>query len=117
VPKVFDISLKSLGNHAWIVVEKVKPLRGRQLDATIKRATGLRGLDDLQDVVRYSTGAFGADDADPPARHHKRLYPRNEWYASLVDLVFKCEFNPEELHGDNWGINSVGTLVLLDTGM
>ncbi len=122
VPKLFGTSTNSLGTHAWIMVEKVRPLKGRsQIDAAIsKMVKECDSLDDLLDLIQAGMSeSYIAQDKEAHARaerFHNALYASNAWYKGMFDLMHKCELDIDELHEANFGVNTQGITVLLDPG-
>lgn len=122
VPKLHDTSLKVLGNHAWIVVEKVRPLVGRKrIDAAVNAM--VRECDSLDDLISLIWAgmheSYAADDKEQHARlerFHEVLYRTNPWYRGMFDLFNRCELDMDEMHEANFGVNSEGVMVMLDTG-
>jgi len=119
VPRVFIHA----PDYRWLAVEKVRPLKGKQIDAEVSAETGgrLKSLDDLHEVLNAALRESWT--ADDPAEHqhleaiHRRLMAQNDWYMGLFNMIHKHELVIDELHEANWGVNAKGTLVLLDPGV
>jgi hypothetical protein len=107
--------------HAWILVDKVQHILGKKLDRATKMVTGLASMEDLMYAIadgieRFDPKQGTSPDYSDQSEVHQRLYKTNEWYRALFDTVKACKLNPYELHGDNWGLDENGDLVLLDAG-
>lgn len=122
VPTLHDTSMKSLGNHAWIIVDKVTPLKGRKnIDAAVSNM--VRQCDSLDDLIALIWAgmheSYAADDKEQHARlekYHRMLRKSNPWYRGMFELFNKCELSPDEMHEANFGVDAGGRMVMLDTG-
>ena len=98
VPKVLDHA----PDFRWIAAETVRPIKDKQeLDTAILVSSDwmVEDLADLQKQVRSAKTPTGSP-----------------WLDDLVGLVRSTGVKVDELHKGNWGVNSDGVLVVLDTG-
>lgn len=120
------VSVSRVGHgFAWIACTRVEHVTGGELNKAVKATVGLSDNQDLIDAIQ--AGYEDKRSPDEASKQwpedwvrlvplHRRLYQTNEWYRTLFDTVVGCRMNPYELHGDNWGLDEDGDLVLLDAG-
>lgn len=104
-------------NDVWVIAPKVETVTGARLNRAIRDLVGLPSWEELSYVLDAGLGTFpDDDDLQALVPRHERLYERSDWYRRLFDFVQACSFDPAELHGDNWGLDADGQLVVIDLG-
>lgn len=101
-------------DYSWIAVEKVKTVSQQEVNDWLNDNIGLETSSELVSCIR--AGGW-RDSNEILAQTHDDLMKGSDWYRSLVTMIDKCDLDLQELRPDNFGVNSKGTLVLLDTGM
>jgi hypothetical protein len=98
VPEVLDHA----PDFRWIAAETVRPIRSKEeLDTAITTSSDwlVEDLADLHKKVRSAKVPTGS-----------------AWLDDLIDLARSADLKVDELHKGNWGMNSDGVLVVLDSG-
>lgn len=89
-------------DYRWIAAETVKPLKTQaEVDTAVMTHSDwlVEDLADLHKQVRSAKVPTGSP-----------------WLDDLIALVRSSGLKVDELHKGNWGVNSDGVLVVLDTG-
>lgn len=107
-PRIVPAVYVHAPDYSWIAVEKVRPLQRRfDVNRFLAKETG--GLiDSVKKLYQFLDGYDDISDEQVQA---------TPWLTALLELHADCKIVTQEMHYGNWGVNSNGTLVLLDAGM